>query len=1073
MTSDAYSGSVSTGDPTLPLPPLPHASDLSAVGQQTGQRMGVILAALVVVLAFLLASSPSRTSDFWRHLAAGRGLIEGHYQLGVDPFAYTSDGVLWVNHSWLFDLCVYGIYTLAGGAVLVFSKAMLMATLAGVLITCGRVGQSLLIPAIATAISLIALGPWMSLRPIAISFLLLGLTIWFLEKGTSRIGTLGKTADLRDVLRCYWPMLVLFALWVNIDSWFLLGPLTAGLYLLGKFLNHSHRASLPRLVYLVPALGLAACLLNPQFAHAIRLPAEWWSSERVAQLQGDSALTAQLVKPLSHLYFSLAGFLTATSLAYWFLAVAGLLSFLLSWKHLELWRLLVFVAMLALSFVQGQAIAFFAVVAGPILALNVGGMLARNDGQISPESRWTELVPAGRLVLALLGLAAVASAWTGWLVGTPYGPRRWEVALDSSLEQAARKIDDWRKGSTLAPSENGFPFSLEAANALTWLCPSEKVYLDSRLQVAPERIADFIAVRKGLMELGNPKASAGDWRAILRRSNINHIVLYSKNRAQQEAVFRGLIANPVEWPLLFFGHGAAIFGWRDPSRPSARDAFGAVEVSFEQLAFDPVPSKLPPSTWSGRGPRPFYWWDAFWKSQPPPSPDLEEADLALVVHEALKPTYARRNHRIWSAIRCADIVARSGQMLPSFEEIEPAFSGGRTRAFYLGTDESSRAPLFVAIRAIRRALHMDQNDSARAYFLLGEAYHRLANSSERSWSAQYPMLPRLRTVQSIYGFSQATVIDPDNDVAHGRLGATYVAMNFKDLAVKHYKEVLRIQRARGPEPGESRESHAQRILKLEKRIEASDQDIADLLQKLELRFASLKVPERAALALSNGLAGKALEILLKSDYSAFGNTGMAIELKLLLATGAMELVRAWSEPGQEKLVNPFTYHWNLAQAAAAMGDYDAADANLLAAVARYPGLTPQALPMREAAALVIGAAALDATERLAPRFRPPILSNAEDPAMLSFLPDLATAPVILRLMATRLTDEAEINTTRGMLAVEAGNMDRAEKCFRDATNYFTSPIHAMGEHGDQSGPYLAQDMRVMIASGKRHRQSRP
>lgn len=1068
MSSAASTESSSPGEHALPLTPIPQPSGLTlntTDGSRSALRMGMLLAALVVVLAFLLASSPARSSDFWRHLAAGRSLLERGNEAGVDPFTYTSDGSSWVNHSWLYDLVGYGVFLAAGGVALVICKALLMAVLAGVLIACGRVGNSLLIPSIAAAISLIALAPWMSVRPIIFSYLFLGLTIWFLESGTRQLREIGSIAGLREVLKCYWPLLAIIVLWVNIDSWFLLGPLTAMLYFLGQLLS-KNRATLCRQAYLVPALGLAACLLNPHHAAAIRLPAEWWLSANAAQLQSDPALSLQLIKPFWHSYFGVGMFPSAAGLAYWFLVLAGVFSFVMARKNLEPWRLLVFFSLLLLSFVQGQAIGFFALAAGPILALNAGDWLVSTGTQFGAESRWAGAVSAGRLAVAFLILAAVAAAWTGWLVGAPYGPRRWAVELDSALEQAARQIKSWRQQKLLAPTDRGFNFSLEAANTLAWLYPAEKNFLDSRLQVAPERIAEFVSVRKGLMALGDAKSSA-DWRTVLRNNNINHIVLYSQNRLYLEAAFRGLLSNPDEWPLLFFGDGAAIFGWRDPSRPAARNSFADMEVNFEQMAFDPAPSELAPPTWNGRFPRPYYWWHAFYKRQAIPSPDLEEANLALVYHDSLKPLFAKRNHRAWTAMRCADIVARAGHCLPPLEEISQSLSGMRTYAFYLGVDESSRAPLFVAIRAIRRALHKDQFDSARAYFLLGETYHRLANTSERKWVNQYSMLPRLRTIQSIYGFSQAVALDPDNDVAHGRLGAIYVAMNFKDLAVKHYKELLRIQRARGPEPGESLEGHMQRIVKLQKRIEASDKELAEAQERLELRFKQLKVAERAQFAMANGLGGKALEILLKSDYAAFGNTGMDLELKLLLATGAMEQVRAWVEPDQEKLVSPFTVHWNLAQAAGAIGDYDDADANLLAAVAKFPGLTPEPLPMREAAAIIIGAAAIDAVDCLFPKLRPPIMSKADEPGMRVLLPDQVTAPITLRLMATRLTDEAEINTVRGLLALEAGNIDRADKCFSDARAYFASTMHAMTEQGSQPGPYLADDMAAMMARARR------
>ena len=58
-----------------------------------------VLAGVVLVFAFLLASFAVRNSDFWLHLATGRLIASGGYQIGVDPFASTTEGVRWVNHS--------------------------------------------------------------------------------------------------------------------------------------------------------------------------------------------------------------------------------------------------------------------------------------------------------------------------------------------------------------------------------------------------------------------------------------------------------------------------------------------------------------------------------------------------------------------------------------------------------------------------------------------------------------------------------------------------------------------------------------------------------------------------------------------------------------------------------------------------------------------------------------------------------------------------------------------------------------------------------------------------------------
>src|SRR5260370_33613516 len=78
----------------------------------TSRSLKAFLVGLVLLLAFFLASAPVRNSDFWLHLATGKALLDGHYQLCADPFSYATDGSTWVNHSWLFDVVLYVRYQL-------------------------------------------------------------------------------------------------------------------------------------------------------------------------------------------------------------------------------------------------------------------------------------------------------------------------------------------------------------------------------------------------------------------------------------------------------------------------------------------------------------------------------------------------------------------------------------------------------------------------------------------------------------------------------------------------------------------------------------------------------------------------------------------------------------------------------------------------------------------------------------------------------------------------------------------------------------------------------------------------
>ena len=93
--------------------------------------LDLLFIGIVCALAFLLASTPARNSDLWLHLASGRLTAQGRFSPGTDPFASTTQGVYWVNHSWLSDFLFYEVYKLGDGRALVLAKAVLIMLLAG------------------------------------------------------------------------------------------------------------------------------------------------------------------------------------------------------------------------------------------------------------------------------------------------------------------------------------------------------------------------------------------------------------------------------------------------------------------------------------------------------------------------------------------------------------------------------------------------------------------------------------------------------------------------------------------------------------------------------------------------------------------------------------------------------------------------------------------------------------------------------------------------------------------------------------------------------------------------------
>jgi hypothetical protein len=332
-------------------------------------RADLLLSAFVVLLAFLLASTAARNSDLWLHLATGRAIVEGSYRFQGDPFG--PDSSLWVAHSWLYDLISYGLYQSLGGASLVILKAALVALLAGLMVRLGTRERGMGWPAVCAAVALLALSGRLLLQPALVSALLLGVTLWLL--GRARWLRAEKRASW---LQAYGPLCLLFVLWANLDDWFLLGPATVALYLLGELVavvaggSEGKKADLPGLARMLVA-GLLACLVTPFHIHGFTLPAELGLSATARVLQQDPVLKTLFISPFNETYYTVGAAWSVPGVGYLALAGPSGLSFALSPDAWRSWRLPVWLGLFALSAWSVRAVPFFAVAAGPILALNV------------------------------------------------------------------------------------------------------------------------------------------------------------------------------------------------------------------------------------------------------------------------------------------------------------------------------------------------------------------------------------------------------------------------------------------------------------------------------------------------------------------------------------------------------------------------------------------------------------------------------------------------------------------------------------------------------------------------------
>jgi len=511
--------------------------------------------------------------------------------------------------------------------------------------------------------------------------------------------------------------------------------------------------------------------------------------------------------------------------------------------------------------------------------------------------------------------------------------------------------------------------------------------------------------------------------------------------------FRRLMAAPDEWRLVVLTGHTAVFAWHDPERPDAPDPFAGLGVDLGRLALRPPAGQAAPEGHEP-GPQRLAWHDAFWKWRPAWNADRDEAALLLALFDALVQQQAGRPLAGWENGAAAAVwgsqagppslatpaglslrlaLAGAGLRPPRPGEKEPprpapldGMAMYLRQRHLLDQDDAPPELLLLAARAARRAVRSNPDD-AGAYVALGEVYLRLArHTRERAWGPRPRLVHALRQAQAVTAFNRAVVIRPDLERPHGRLVELYQEMGYRDLTLKHLKRVLELAQAAGRREGETARQHADRLKRLREDVEGLEKEVKRLQDIYDANSGNLKVFDRAQSAMGRGLAGKALEVLLASDLAAFGKDGMRLELELLLNTGRAEDVRAWMEEEHKGTLGAAEYYRLQAEMEAASGDYARADADL-EEMARALVPRPGPAALRRGIAQSVGQAILDGGRQDATPVR----------LLLGPINRLEGMRPMLGL-ATPLREEADLTALRGLLALEAGHTDRAERLFRQA-----------------------------------------
>jgi hypothetical protein len=1036
--------------------PAAAPADPAEVFRRRVRLLDGALVAAVLLFAFAAALFPARNSDLLMNLAAGRLISQGEYRFGVDPFAFTTQGVYWANHSWLFGLLAYCVYQIpvVGGPALVVLKALLVVALAEVMLRlASRRGQSLWIPASCTALAVAALSPRVLLQPTVVSYLLLALTLYLLARPRREPAAAGGGRAGWDRR---WLVPVLCALWVNVDAWFLLGPAVVGLFLLGELLSAqgpAGRARELKTLAAVLAASVAACLVNPHTYHAFTLPPQLGLTGAGPALRGDpyfgpffsGVLGEALQRPGYGPRFA--------TLAFYPLALAGLVSFGLAPEGVRGWRGAVWLGLFLLGAWNARAVPFFAVAAGPIASLNFLDYAAARPAAAAGARRRGGL--AGRALTLAAGVLLVAAAATGWLQAQPDARRLgWDVEFDPALEEAARQVAAWRDRGQADPDGRWFNTGLEVNSYLAWFCPGQRGFLDPRFGLFGGCAEDYLKARRALTaDLSEGELSAppgrGDVGEVFARWNAGYLFHeVDPGYRQTRAVLARALAAPSEWGLSFLNGRAALFSWRDPDGRAAGPSRPLPPWDPDRVAFGPDPARAPAAPAAPAQPR--EWWDALWRPEPPRPAAIDEAAAQLYYFQAESPRAirhnteeARRRLRPASAAAAAAAPALAGPLPAVGAQLAAGrrdYLQGAERLYVLTQDDGPPAALYLALRAGRRALGADPAapQAAQASTLVGQAYTFLQRVT-RERVLSFPLFRDLRQVQQVAAFTQAVRLDPDQEPAHARLTELYDG-RYLDLYVKHLKEQVRCQQEHAAEQAaqlgpEGAQAVQDQIRGLQERVARWEKVLADRRNVYENTAANKPVLQRVQAAMQNALPETALALLQKelreqtavaarADDRTVG-TVLEWQVRLLLATGRLDEARELLDPNVANLLGRMpglpvppdaAFDWYRAQLAAASGDYAGADQALQAVLSKMgrARLLPQEPEPTDAAVLFSGSFAAWFLQQL---------SQAAGRPLLDLRP--VYSPAVRQQTLELLAVKADVEVLRAALALEAGDTEAA------------------------------------------------
>ena len=451
------------------------SSELS--GWKKYSQTRAIFVAIVALGLLVLAARPAVDPDLWWHLRTGQLTLQNHAIFRIDPYSFTRAESPWINHEWLSDILMFGLYRLSGFGGLIVVFALLIT--GAFLLVFRRCQGGPYFAGILTIWAAVASRPAWGVRPQLLSLFFASLLLVLHESRVRHP-------------RILWWAVLLILLWVNLHAGYALGIALLILFLMGEALDAlagsaSWADVKPRIrtMALVIAASLAVVPLNPYGTKMYSYPISTLHSVSM------QSKIAEWFSPNFHdpQYLPLV-----------LLMLAILAALALSSKPARPGELLLLLAANFAALLSVRHVGFYALIAAPLLS-----RLFSLDFQ-GRRSRSLPLASAALINVAIVVAFAIFAA-----------VHVRAVIKDQTAADAQRF--PVRAVSFLATQHPPGPIlnDYDWGGYLIWrLYPGCRVFIDGRADVYGDLL---------MKDFGDANSLTDDWHGVLERWKIRTIIL--------------------------------------------------------------------------------------------------------------------------------------------------------------------------------------------------------------------------------------------------------------------------------------------------------------------------------------------------------------------------------------------------------------------------------------------------------------------------------------------------------------------------------------------------------------------